>query len=440
MSRIFFLFLLFIAGLIRGPLSILFIIVKNAVKPLNKRIDFERKNFFQDECRSFKKDKILADYCFEVSSEGELEQVRPLIDLYLLQNKRIEILFASPSVENKCLKLVDLYKDQIRIMRLPVASFFPITFLFFQSPWSWVSAPIIIFCRYDFYPELLSFKFFGKKMILLSAAGKKPSWFKTQSILLFNLIVAANETEAQYFRKIVQNQKVFAFDFRVPRILERLEGAQTVLLAVNELSSYIGHLDSLGRTQKLILGSAWQSDLVICHNDQLIDDVLSGKMHLLIVPHNLGSESINQLKKSLHSLNSNISIYEITKGHSFDANILKVRPGIVILNLSGILCELYSKFRISYVGGGYERSIHSVLEPFLSGCQVICGPKINRSTEFDFIKELAPDEIHLLNNPESFYNLVKENLSKVRGTEIRTKLLKDAGICMESIIKEIESC
>ena len=254
------------------------------------------------------------------------------------------------------------------------------------------------------------------------------------------MIVAANETEAQYFRKIVQNQKVFAFDFRVPRILERLEGAQTVLLAVNELSSYIGHLDSLGRTQKLILGSAWQSDLVICHNDQLIDDVLSGKMHLLIVPHNLGSESINQLKKSLHSLNSNISIYEITKGHSFDANILKVRPGIVILNLSGILCELYSKFRISYVGGGYERSIHSVLEPFLSGCQVICGPKINRSTEFDFIKELAPDEIHLLNNPESFYNLVKENLSKVRGTEIRTKLLKDAGICMESIIKEIESC
>jgi 3-deoxy-D-manno-octulosonic-acid transferase len=445
MSRIIFIFLLFVAALIRGPLSLLLIILKNLSRPLKKRIDFERKNLSQEQCRSFRLDYKVADYCFEVSSEGELEQVRPLIEYYLKHHKRIEILFASPSVEAKCLKLALDFKDQIRIMRLPIASFAPVSFLFFQSPWSWVSAPVIVFCRYDFFPELLSFKFFNKKLILLSGASKRPSWFKTQSHALFSMIVAANETEARYFRentKAAIDIKVMAFDFRVPRIFERLEMAPQTLQAVSELSSYLNYLDSLNPSQKLILGSAWESDLVIFKNDsqKWTDQVLAKTMHILIVPHKLNSESIIQLKKSLASIMPAVPIYEISKGTSFDASILITKPGIVVLNLSGILCELYSKFSFAYVGGGYERSIHSVLEPFLSGCQVAMGPKISRSTEFDYILEIAPNEIHLLKNAESFYNLVKENASKTPVESIRTNLSKEVQDLMESIIKEIELC
>jgi 3-deoxy-D-manno-octulosonic-acid transferase len=445
MSRIIFIFLLFVAALIRGPLSLLLIILKNLSRPLKKRIDFERKNLSQEQCRSFRLDHKIADYCFEVSSEGELEQVRPLIEYYLKHHKRIEILFASPSVETKCLKLALDFKDQIRIMRLPIASFAPVSFLFFQSPWSWVSAPVIVFCRYDFFPELLSFKFFNKKLILLSGASKRPSWFKTQSHALFSMIVAANETEARYFRentKAAIDIKVMAFDFRVPRIFERLEMAPQTLQAVSELSSYLNYLDSLNPSQKLILGSAWESDLVIFKNDsqKWTDQVLAKTMHILIVPHKLNSESIIQLKKSLASIMPAVPIYEISKGTSFDASILITKPGIVVLNLSGILCELYSKFSFAYVGGGYERSIHSVLEPFLSGCQVAMGPKISRSTEFDYILEIAPNEIHLLKNAESFYNLVKENASKTPVESIRTNLSKEVHDLMESIIKEIELC
>ncbi|MDO9180910.1 MAG: hypothetical protein Q7U04_00815, partial [Bacteriovorax sp.] len=102
MSRIIFIFLLFLAALIRGPLSVLAIFLKNFSRPLKKRIDFERKNLIELQCQSFKLDFLVADYCFEVSSEGELEQVRPLIEYYLLHKKRIEILFSSPSVETKC--------------------------------------------------------------------------------------------------------------------------------------------------------------------------------------------------------------------------------------------------------------------------------------------------------------------------------------------------
>ena len=438
MPSIFFIFLLFIAGLIRGPLSLLFIILKNFSRPLKLRIDFERRNLNQEECRSFRRDNLVADFCFEVSSEGELEQVRPLVEHYLFHKKLIEILFASPSVENKCLKLASDYKEQLRVMRLPIVCFAPISFLYFQSPWSWVTAPKIIFCRYDFYPELLSFKFFKKKLILLSAAGKNPSWFKKQSISLFGLIVAANETEAKYFKNIVVDRPIISFDFRVPRIFERLDSSLKTLQSVEEVSTYLTFLDSKSASQKIVLGSMWESDLGILKNWP--NEIAAGIKHLLLVPHNLNQEAINQMLKSLDTFLPNVPVYEIKKGGAFNAAILETRPGIVILNLSGILCELYSKFSMAYVGGGYERSIHSVLEPFVSGCQVFCGPKISRSTEFDFIRDIAPDEIHLLNSPESFYNLVRENELKIPEVTVRSNLLKNARSSMEIIIKEIESC
>lgn len=441
MSRIIFILLLFLAAIVRAPISICLIILKNFLRPLKKRIDFERKNLIEDQCRSFKMDFLVADYCFEVSSEGELEQVRPLIEYYLQKKKRVEILFASASVEKKCLKLASEYAEQVRVLRLPIASFFPVPFLFFQAPWFWVSAPIIIFCRYDFFPELLSFKFLGKKLILLSATGKRESWFKKEANAFFDLIVAANETEAQYFRNSSSNtRKIFSFDFRIPRIFTRFKKALETLKSVEELSEYLSYLDFKLPSQKLIMGSAWQSDLVVFQNDpaKWAAKISSGELHLLVVPHDLNPKSIEDLKNSLKSLFPTVPLYEIKKGEKHGVLALSGMPGIVILNMSGVLCEMYSRFQFAYVGGGFERSIHSVLEPFLCGCIVACGPKINRSTEYDFIFELAPEEIHLLKNLESFYNLIQAN--KAPEISIRNNLSDNAGIVMESIIKEIESC
>lgn len=443
MSRIIFIFLLFLAAAIRWPISLLLIIFKNFSNPLKKRINFERKNLFHEEfSRSFKLSYLKADYCFEISSEGELEQVRPLIEYYLKNNKLIEILFSSASVESKCLKLAQDYKNQLKILRLPIASFAPISFLFFQSPWSWVTAPTIIFCRYDFFPELMSFKFLGKKLILLSATCKNPYWYKDNCNSLFDMIVASSDKDEQYFRENLALEKIRSFDFRTPRIFQRLELAGQTMGSVLELPSYLSYLDSKPFFEKLIFGSAWESDLVIlkANNEKWTKEILQGTIHLLIVPHELDSDSIDKIKKSLNSFLPKVPVYELSKNLAVDQDLLTKNPGIVIFNISGVLCELYSKFKLAYVGGGYERSIHSVLEPFLSGCQVFCGPKIYRSTEYDYILELLPDEIHLLKNPESFYSLISTHRTKCPEQVIRANLLKNVYVQMESIINEIETC
>ena len=440
MSRIIFNILLFISIIIRGPISILLIVFKNIVPGIRNRINFERKNQVEESCRSFALDGIIADYCFEVSSEGELEQVRPLLEFFLLKNKRIELIFSSPSVEKKCLKLASDNSQLIRLLRMPLASYFPFAFLVFQSPGRWVTASRIVFCRYDFFPELLILKYFGKKFILLSAANKKPSWFKTQVFSFFDIIVAATNSEEQFFKSHFPLIETFSFDFRVPRIFDRSINASKLLVTENVLTDYLIFLDSL-TCKKCILGSVWPTDLDILKDEKFATDIKNGEIHLLVVPHQLSISFILELQNKLQTLFPEIPIYEIKRGGAhFDSEQFKKIPGIVILNMSGVLCELYTKFPYAYVGGGFERSIHSVLEPFLSGAVVFCGAKVHRSTEFDTICELAPNEIHLLKNPENFYTLfnevVKSGLIKID----RQNLLVSSQKLKTEIINEIEKC
>jgi 3-deoxy-D-manno-octulosonic-acid transferase len=428
MSQFVFFILLFLAQLIRGPVSLILIILKNFSPALKKRIDFERKNIL------FHQDLYKADYCFEVSSEGELEQVRPLMENYLTHGKNVEILFSSPSVESKCEKLAAGYPEQVRIFRMPLATH---AFILSQTAAQFISAPVLLFCRYDFFPELLIMKFFGKKFVLLNAtAGKKPGWFKTQVFKLFDVIVAANEFEAEKFikREHIAAEKVFSFDFRVPRIFERTEGASRVLSNVPALKNYLQFLDNHPRNERLILGSAWESDLVI-FSPEWSADLKNGSLHLLVVPHDLSHTTLGSMKQELNRIFPDVPVYEISGNKS---DWTPEKPGIVLLNLRGILCELYTHFDLVYIGGGFGRSIHSVLEPFLSGAKVFCGPRVHRSTEYDFVSQYAPDEIQLLNSHDSFYTLFKEKAATPPKLTLRDEIKISCKDKMKVVLESIK--
>lgn len=417
-------------------MSVLLIVLKNVIPGLKKRMEFERRNSAEVECLSFKREGLRAEYCFEVSSEGELEQVRPLLEEFLKAGKRCEILFASPSVESKCQKIARENPSLVRIFRVPLATHF----FLFQTAHSFITAPKLIFCRYDFFPELLVLKFYGKKLLLVSgAAGKKPSWFKSQVYTLFDVIVAANAEEAKLFveREGIEASRVHSFDFRIPRIFERVENAPAVLEKAVLLQSYLSFIKNRPRNTSLILGSAWESDLIIFTSPEWKKAITGGEVHLLIVPHDLSEASLSSLSRHLKGLFPDVPVCEISPlKNEWEQNQL----GIVILNWRGLLCELYTLFDLVYVGGGFARSIHSVLEPFLSGAKVFCGPKVHRSTEYDFILQAAPSEIQLLNNGDSFYTLFKEKAATPPDTLLREDLKRTAALKMRIVMNEIEAC
>ena len=98
---------------------------------------------------------------------------------------------------------------------------------------------------------------------------------------------------------------------------------------------------------------------------------------------------------------------------------------------------MYSLFKISYVGGGYERSIHSVLEPLFSNCFVITGPAIERSTEYDLCHGLVSSEIHVLNNTESFYTIIESINVNSMNLNARADFSSRTTIEMKEIFHEI---
>lgn len=82
---------------------------------VRERIRFEKKN--KKENKSFREDGQVADYAFEISSEGELEQVKAIIEKLLTENYKIELIYCSKSVEKQCQVLADKYPKVLRTFR-----------------------------------------------------------------------------------------------------------------------------------------------------------------------------------------------------------------------------------------------------------------------------------------------------------------------------------
>lgn len=428
MSRICFVTLLIFLSIIRPFISVLAVVIRPLFPFIQKRLKFERKNFLESSAKGFKE----ADFCFEISSEGELEQVRPLLQAALDAGKKIEILYSSPSVESKCQHFYTQYPENVRLLRLPLLSSFPVDFVYFRSIWGWVKSPVVVFCRYDFFPELLMLKVFGKKFVLISGAFKKTSWFKLQSFKFFDVVVAATDLEKEKFKNLLGNKsKVYSCDFRVPRILERQKNAAETMAKKTHLTPYIDFLRALPAAEKIIMGSAWASDLEILKNKALIEKVKNKKMHILLAPHKLDDEFSRVLKEKCQEIFGSDLVEVVNKENPY-----KGSP-VVVLQEGGILCELYSLFKASYVGGGYERSIHSVLEPFFSNNMVVTGPVIHRSTEFDLAFEIAPAEIHVLKTPESFYTIIESTDLDHLDVMARTEFSQKAALEMKLIISDI---
>jgi 3-deoxy-D-manno-octulosonic-acid transferase len=296
MSKLLFIFLLFFFYLFQILISVLSIVLSHFIPKVKKRLAFERINLTMDSSRSFKELQLKADVCFEVSSEGELEQVFPLIQAFLDKQKRVEVIYSSESVEKKCQLLYKKHPAQIRLLRMPLLSGNFFSFLYFQNIGTWMSSSKIVFCRYDFFPSLLVLKFFGYKLYLVSGCVKNVSWFKRHVFSMFHYVVAANETERQLFIKDIglDAKCVLTCDFRIPRIYKRIDEKAPVLDSKEHLKPLFHYFDQKDFAEKVIVGSMWPSDSLIFSQEEMKKDLIANKLSVLVLPQKLDSESIKK--------------------------------------------------------------------------------------------------------------------------------------------------
>lgn len=378
--------------------------------PIKKRLEFEDKNNSDPGCVSLNEIGQRAEICFHVSSEGEFELIKPIIDFCLSQSHRIEILFSSPSVQRQIENLAGLYPEKITYLRLPILSFSLLPLTGQQSIFKWVSAKKLMMVRYDFFPELMMLRFSLDRFVLFAASSKSKSnhdfRFRLKKYLyaLFDEIFPSTKSDFEFFKKQFPNKMIHQeIDLRSIQILKRQQFAN-----LDEKIKKIFALAS-GCSYKIILAQMWPEDLLLLKDHEFIDDIRAKKTFCYLAPHNLNDEFLKSLLSKI-----NCDYYLIAKNSAqadmdFILANYEKSPRLIISQIPGILCEIYPFFNFTYVGGGFGKGVHSLLEPFVAGSTIACGPNVKRSTEFDLSLELGHkikiyDEFSLVN----FYPNLKE--------------------------------
>jgi 3-deoxy-D-manno-octulosonic-acid transferase len=390
-------------------------ILPNLSPKIRKRVEFEKGNI-QAPFKSFHRDNVVADFAFEVSSEGELEQIRPLLDQVLKNGQRVELIYCSESVDHKCMQLYLDYPEQLRIFRMPLLTFNPFVREF--NPGKWLTAKKFFLCRYDFFPELV---FYGKKseveFILLWATLKNSekawpqSWYQNYVYASFDKIVCATNSDKQQFidRFHTNLDKIEVYDFRPWQIINRQHGKEAVLQQkFPQFSLFEKFVNEIPKEKRILFGSFWDYE-IDAFNASTFKKFI--QQHLVaIVCHKLDSDYLKHVQMGLEQ-KSQTPVYVIDE--SIDPVKMQglfenyhQNPGIIMINLKGVLCELYSLFGHAFVGGGHGISVHSLMEPFLAGALVYCGPKVHRSTEYDLIRESHPDRLHIIENIQNFFPFI----------------------------------
>lgn len=354
---------------------------------------------------------------FHASSAGEFEQVRAVA---LEMRKRRKDLFFSFSYFSDSAyraKKTDAIHDL----------FFALPFDF---PWRMrrlvraMQPDALIIGKYDAWPnQVMSAQRAGVPVYLVSATlPVKSSRYKwpLKSLMRkvyapMRQIFAINEDHATRLRLISRLNVGVAGDTRFDAIAARLqEGAakKKEIAAIRKMFH--------GKTI-LVAGSSYAtSEKMICEYLATKPQIGRQRVAAIIAPHHIRDEKILALEHLCKSLDLKVARFSQRGQSGFLKN-----PEILIIDNLGLLPLLYPLADAAYVGGGFEGSVHSVIEATIAGAPVVTGPAISNSAEALDLAALGLLRVIQKPDAAAFAEIV-ENLCKTK-TALAKKMRKFAG-------------
>ncbi|MBK9104894.1 MAG: hypothetical protein IPL92_10055 [Saprospiraceae bacterium] len=285
---------------------------------------------------------------FHVSSLGEFEQARPVIEKLKGRDKDIEIIltFFSPS-------------GYLIRSGYPLAT---VRYLPADLPGQatrWIAAvqpDLAVFVKYDLWPGYLKALAQNRiPAILFSAHWSPSSWFASHNIsptkgLLknFKQIFLQQGDDLSYFRAKGFNNLSAAGDTRIDRSLELpKEVAERIPVFLNRIAPF-----------DMVAGSTWPADEKI-----IKEAIVQLNLRVILAPHDVSEVNITRLEA--------LFPFPVTRLSRFKGSGLN--PGVVIVDSIGALNVLYALGRIAYVGGGLGNGIHNTLEPMAHAKPILFG-------------------------------------------------------------------
>jgi 3-deoxy-D-manno-octulosonic-acid transferase len=337
---------------------------------------------------------------FHVSSLGEYEQARPVIEALKVKfiNYRIVVTFFSPSGYNQ--KHTDPLCDAVYY--LPFESKRNAKLLIDA-----VHPAMAFWVKYDFWfcylnelhkrkiPLFLIAAQFRQSQIFFQPYGK----FKKEILNLFTLIFCQNQQSIQLLKSVGIKQHILSGDNRYDRVYH--------ISNTHEDVPYIKEFQQNKFT--LIAGSSYEiEEEMIAHSLPHLKQPIK----VIIAPHFVSEDRIKSIEKLF--LGNTIRYSNLNK------NSLHFNKQILIIDSIGLLARLYRNVQAAFIGGGFvENGLHNSLEAAAFGMPIAFGPKLKRFPE---AIELVQKEIgETVESDLEFTNWLKQVVENIDYTASTAK-------------------
>lgn len=353
---------------------------------------------------------------FHCASVGEFEQGYPLLNKLRIQfpTHRFLITFYSPSGYNFVSKkypqewILYLPKDTQNEMKLFISK---------------INPSLVFVVKYEFWFHLLNeLKMKEIPTFLVSGIFRKNQLFFKPiigsffaSILNnFSHLFVQDKNSFDLLNSINIQQKSISGDTRFDRVLENKNSH----FEDKKIEKFIAN------KKVFIAGSCWSEDVEIL---KTINDNLSADWKIILVPHELNHFKTDWIKESFQ----------------FYTSLENFEDRILIIDIMGLLSKLYRYSNLTYIGGGFGKGIHNILEPAVFGRPILIGPNYHKFNEATILVEKScvfsvPNKLEaqnvlnkLLQNP-SVFNQIEQKMNDYidENTNVSDKIivyLNDSG-------------
>jgi 3-deoxy-D-manno-octulosonic-acid transferase len=301
-------------------------------------------------------DRVIWVHC---ASLGEFEQGRPVIETLkeTCPDRKILLTFFSPSgyEKRKDYPLAD------HVMYLPLDTAGNAGRLVGSVP-----LEMALFIKYEFWFHFLSrLKKKGVPVYLASGIFRPDQvffrwyggWYR-RILDNFSHIFVQEKASFKLLKKYGLERVSVAGDTRFDRVSQ---------LAQSEYSNHA--LEAFAADSTVIIaGSTWEPDEVLLEK---VFNALPSHLKWIIAPHELSEAHLEKLQKRFPG-----SVLFTASGNAFPSG-----TRVVIVNTIGHLSHLYRYGTLAYIGGGFGKGIHNILEAATFGLPVIFGPNYRKFSE-----------------------------------------------------------
>lgn len=298
------------------------------------------------------------------ASLGEFEQGRPVLEMLKAQNpeRKILLTFFSPSG----------YEVQKNFPLADYVTYLPLDTRQNAQRWIQLIQPfLVIFVKYDLWANfLLAISRKKIPLFLISATFRSNHWlFSPFSLGLKHVLNCFTHifVQDQYSADLLKEKNIMNVTVAGDTRIDRVIALRNLEFKDECIERFIQH------APVLIAGSTWEPD------EKLLAEAmreLPPDYRFILVPHDISEQHLKNLESLMPIASARYTDSEISSS---------IR--VLIVNKIGILNKLYRYANWTYVGGGFGKSVHNLLEPAVYNKPVLFGPNHAKFPEAEWLKE-----------------------------------------------------